>query len=212
MLYGLSLFGLLSTCRVIRMPTFSCVASSRMKRLFALWSVLPGQVAMEIINCSILLGTNSVPSKLTAFWHPSKKTNIPRIYCSASNYQENQRLFECGTQILICFFYFCFFFFFSESLEVLTVVNSISPRALYQVSQTPTFYRFSLEMILLCPVKPLRLSAAEQFLLISSQPVLIQATQTPKIFFPSSDVINFDSFFLNSPTFLSSTQDVEKID
>jgi hypothetical protein len=67
-------------------------------------------------------------------------------------------------------------------------------------------------MMLLCPVKPLRLSAAEQFLLISSQPVLIQATQTQKIFFPSSDVINFDSFFLNSPTFLSSTQDVEKID
>jgi ubiquitin carboxyl-terminal hydrolase 9/24 len=70
--------------------------------------------------------------------------------------------------------------FFREALEVLTVVNSISPRALYQVSQAPTFYRFSLEMILLCPVKPLRLSAAEQFLLISSQPVSLEATLTPE--------------------------------
>lgn len=55
-------------------------------------------------------------------------------------------------------------------------MNSISPCALHLVSQSPTFYRFSLEMILLCPVKPLRVSAAEQFLLISSQLVLPHGT------------------------------------
>lgn len=67
---------------------------------------------------------------------------------------------------------FYFILFYREALEVLTVVNSISPRALQQVSLGPTFHRFSLEMILLCPAKALRLSAAEQFLLISSQPML----------------------------------------
>ena len=68
---------------------------------------------------------------------------------------------------------------FREALEVLTVVNSITPRALQQVSQNPTFYRFSLEMILLCPVKSLRVSAAEQFLLISSQLLLPHGTPLP---------------------------------
>ena len=69
---------------------------------------------------------------------------------------------------------------FREALEVLTVVNSITPRALQQVSQNPTFYRFSLEMILLCPVKSLRVSAAEQFLLISSQLLLPHGTPLPE--------------------------------
>jgi hypothetical protein len=49
---------------------------------------------------------------------------------------------------------------FRETLEVLTVVNSISSRALYQVSQDPTFYRFSLEMILHSGVKWLKIHTA----------------------------------------------------
>lgn len=63
-------------------------------------------------------------------------------------------------------------------MEVLTVVNSISPPVFQQVSLGPTFHRFSLEMILLCPTKTLRCCAAEQFLLISSQPSLPQTPTT----------------------------------
>ena len=62
--------------------------------------------------------------------------------------------------------------FFREALEVLTIVNNISPMALNEVSKCKTFHRFVLEMILLCPTKALRIAAAEQFLLLSTyQPV-----------------------------------------
>lgn len=73
---------------------------------------------------------------------------------------------------------------------MLTVVNSISPRAVYQVSQTTTFYRFSLEMILLCPLKALRLSAAEQFILIANQTVSPHVT-------PAADSPSMLTFFLD---------------
>ena len=48
-------------------------------------------------------------------------------------------------------------------------MNVISPEALLQVSPSSTFFRFVLEMILLCPTKSLRYAAAEQFLLIATQ-------------------------------------------
>ncbi|KAK4027909.1 probable ubiquitin carboxyl-terminal hydrolase FAF-X [Daphnia magna] len=99
-----------------------------------------------------------------------------KLNTTVSPTQEN----EYSEDILLC----------KEALEVLTVVNSISPRAVYQVSQSNTFYRFSLEMILLCPVKALRLSAAEQFLLISSQSVLPQAN-------PPTDSPSMLAFFLD---------------
>jgi len=51
----------------------------------------------------------------------------------------------------------------------MTIVNTISPETLLLVSSSSTFYRFSLEMILLCQTKSLRYAAAEQFLLISTQ-------------------------------------------
>ena len=58
------------------------------------------------------------------------------------------------------------------------MVNSISPMAVEQASQDGTFYRFVLEMVLLCATKSLRLAAAEQLLLIATQQqLLVIATQ-----------------------------------
>ena len=58
------------------------------------------------------------------------------------------------------------------------MVNSISPMAVEQASQDGTFYRFVLEMVLLCATKSLRQAAAEQLLLIATQQqLLVIATQ-----------------------------------
>jgi len=57
------------------------------------------------------------------------------------------------------------------------VVNSISPMAVEQASQDGTFYRFVLEMVLLCATKSLRLAAAEQLLLIATQQQMQQQQQ-----------------------------------
>jgi len=59
--------------------------------------------------------------------------------------------------------------FFREALEVLTVINNLAPQTIEQISQDNTFFRFVLEMILLCATKAIRLAAAEQLLLISTQ-------------------------------------------
>ena len=58
---------------------------------------------------------------------------------------------------------------FREALEVLTVINNLAPQTIEQISQDNTFFRFVLEMILLCATKAIRLAAAEQLLLISTQ-------------------------------------------
>ena len=50
---------------------------------------------------------------------------------------------------------------------MLTVINSISPHTVEQISMDNTFYRFVLEVILLCATKATRFAAAEQLFLIS---------------------------------------------
>ena len=49
--------------------------------------------------------------------------------------------------------------------------------AVEQASQDGTFYRFVLEMVLLCATKSLRLAAAEQLLLIATQQQQMQQQQ-----------------------------------
>ena len=54
-------------------------------------------------------------------------------------------------------------------MEVLTIVSNISAQALEQVCLSKTFYRFTLEMVLLCPTKAIRFAASEQFLAMAMQ-------------------------------------------
>ena len=65
-----------------------------------------------------------------------------------------------------------------------------------QLSQNSTFYQFSIEMILLCPVKSLRVSAAEQFLFISSQLLLPHETPLPEAHQDSSKSINLIKVYI----------------
>lgn len=134
---------------------------------------------------------------LTTSWEDLSLVQLPSgtAQVDENEYADDTQLCKYGNtpsrfpHRLVLLFELVCIFVHREALEVLKIVNILTPKTLLRVSEGPTFRRFFLEMILLCPTKALRMSAAEQFLLI--------ATNGPRPESSRSDPPSMLSYFLD---------------